>query len=549
MWQVAVLYAVVLLSATLGDDQPCFSDAPDNCNFVGDLSSCRWTFDDTVWTYGSSSAVFGTDSSSGANMTSRTACSTGEETHCLQIHYLFEVENTSIRVLLIRVSDEDDGDISEVQRGIHSREQVIVWNSSDSEIRVCHTANIPIQSNDNFTIVLEARKFTAEIGNIFIHFINYIKVPCSTLPTSTAPSQLTNIQKERTTTIGPHVSADASNDVGVVVGVVVAVIVIAVAVVFFILYRRKQLHLWKTCFINKNEKNPTATSHSGGERSVGKYDKRAVNGVKVTPTVSGHNNHAFPASESQPSDTYYSVIKDTDESGAPHYSTIQECQSADGKTLADASKLTDDDPYEIKTENGHLTSRSTATRHANAYANLKGKTGGKGNPLAHASNGDNRHTPVDYSLARGTGDEVTGVHHCLEEDSNNHGEGGDTGLYHYAKDPDMNPEAGADAKGVYHILEEDPAISRDDQSLGVYHEPKVEQTGQRTAKVSKGLPGNYNTLDFVGKRSDLKTHEDGSGGVYNHLGAESDDPYNEVDRDVRLEVIDGEYSHIKLSDC
>ncbi|XP_070197068.1 uncharacterized protein [Littorina saxatilis] len=538
MWQVAVLYSAVVFTANLADGQStCVSDAPDNCTFATGLTSCKWPFESNSWTNPRSSAAFGTTGLSEVNVTSRTACRTGQETHCLQIRYLFEERNAGIRALLIKVRDEDDVDDSR---------ELVAWNGADAGIGVWHTAGIPIQSKDNFTITVEAR---IVVERILIKSIHYIKAPCSHLPTSTVPSPLTNTQEERTTTIGSHVSPDASNNVGVVVGVVVAVVVIVVAVGFFILYRRKRLHMWKTCFINKNEKNPAGTSHSGGEHSVGKYDKRAVNGVKVTPTGSGHNNHAFPASESQPSDTYYSVIKDTDESGAPHYSTIQECQSADGKTLADASKLTDDDPYEIKTENGHLTSRSTATRHVNAYANLKGKTGGRGNPLAPASNGDNRHTPVDYSLARGTGDEVTGVHHCLEEDSNNHGEGGDTGLYHYAKDPDMNPEAGADAKGVYHILEEDPAISRDDQSLGVYHEPKVEQTGQRTAKVSKGLPGNYNTLDFVGKRSDLKTHEDGSGGVYNHLGAESDDPYNEVDRDVRLEVIDGEYSHIKLSDC
>ncbi|KAK7114828.1 hypothetical protein V1264_000819 [Littorina saxatilis] len=538
MRQVAVLYFAVFFSATIaGGQSDCDSDAPHNCTFDATLSSCSWSFNLTVWNYENSSAVFSTGGSLVQNVPSKKACPTGDDTHCLHIRFLFEKNNTGMKVL-IRVKDEDNPNTNQE-----------VWNGTDCGIGVWHTARIPIQSKAKFKIVVQARKFTTAIGRIFIDYINYIKAPCPAYDRSTVPSTVTRTQEERSTMIGSHVSTDASNDVGVVVGVVVAAIGIAVAVVIFILYRRKRLQLWKTCFRNANEKDTTGTLHNRGH-NVGKDGKRVVQSVNETPTVSGYNNHAFTASESQLSDdTYYSVIKDTEGSGdyaVSHYSTIQESKSADSKKWPNSSKCTDDDPYEIKAENGHLTSRFAATSYVNANANLKGKTGGNGNTLPPTSNVDHRQAPGDYSLAGGTGGEVTGVYHCLEEDPNNHGEGGDTGLYHYAKDPDMNPEASADAKGVYHILEEDPGFSIENRSD--CRGPADGDMGQQNTsavKVSKGHTENYSTLDLAGKNSGQMENEDASGGVYNHLNAGSDDPYNEVDREKRAEVIDGEYSHIK----
>ncbi|XP_070197013.1 uncharacterized protein [Littorina saxatilis] len=363
----------------------------------------------------------------------------------------------------------------------------------------------------------------------------------------TVPSPATRTQEGRTTPIGSHVSTDASNDAGVVVGIVFVVIVIAVTVVIFMLYRRKRLHLWKTCFRNKTKKNAAVTGTSqNGERAVGRDDRRTVNSVNATPTVLGYENHPFTFSGPQSAVSYSNVIKDADgagDSAAPQYSNMHGSQSADCSKVPNDSTFADNDPYEIKAENGNLP--SAATRNPNPNTHSKGTTRQYQNYPVPACNRDKSQPTSDYSLARAEGSETNGVYDYPEEDPRNPGKGGETALYQYAKDPDVNGERHAYATGVYHILERDSSGS---QPFSAYHAPKGGTVGQQhtpTVKVSKGQTGNYNTLDFAGKSSGQKNDGDDSGGVYNHLNAESDDPYNEVDREKRLEVIDDEYSHIK----
>ena len=97
-------------------------------------------------------------------------------------------------------------------------------------------------------------------------------------------------------------------------------------------------------------------------------------------------------------------------------------------------------------------------------------------------------------------------------------------------------------RGVYHVLETDSAgessLSGTQCRLEEFHDPDTELSDLSAAE--------YSSLDFDGRSSVQGRSDEATDYVYSHLHEGDEDVYNEVDRQKRSEVIDGDYSHIQL---
>ncbi|XP_070197154.1 uncharacterized protein [Littorina saxatilis] len=86
----------------------------------------------------------------------------------------------------------------------------------------------------------------------------------------------------------------------------------------------------------------------------------------------------------------------------------------------------------------------------------------------------------------------------------------------------------------------DRNVGKSLERSGIYHVPDAAE-----GSISRELNDAYNSLDFDRKNCVALRSEGNTMGVYNRLDGGDDNTYNEVNRDQRVEVIDGEYSHIK----
>lgn len=175
---------------------------------------------------------------------------------------------------------------------------------------------------------------------------------------------------------------------------------------------------------------------------------------------------------------------------------------------------------------------------------------------------------------------ATGVYYMLEEDSTVlPPQQAEVDLYHILEEPpsekrnveaaslhrvledNFTPQEQGDGGGeLYHILEEALTMEAQVGDTSVYHvleevvagELSSPGTMQRHLKKSHNtcVPLNdesaaeYSSLDFDGKSSAQERSGEDTDKVYSHLNEGDEDTYNEVDREKRREVIDGDYSHI-----
>jgi hypothetical protein len=115
--------------------------------------------------------------------------------------------------------------------------------------------------------------------------------------------------------------------------------------------------------------------------------------------------------------------------------------------------------------------------------------------------------------------------------------------------------SGKPSNNVYHILEPQDHEALDDYSDG--SNVIVVQSsgaGNNTMPPSKDvLDDEYNSLSFEGKKGNLKTkvvksgsdNADDAAAVYNHLNGADEDAYNQIDRERKVQCIDGEYWHLQ----
>ena len=293
--------------------------------------------------------------------------------------------------------------------------------------------------------------------------------------------------------VGP---TESSNSVGIVVGAVVAVvIVVVVAVVVFVLLRRKQLHFWKACFKDsKQTENFQVTASHNAIYSTDTGDPDAVEMTPADPEQHG-NFRLVTRTSTQASDNQYSVIREPgqpslQDPSIPEYSVMNKPQ-----TIPPVHKKSLSNPYELGDESAEFSPKQAAEN--NVYNHIHPGT---------------RESVDHESLSASSVSPATGDYSRL-----------------------VSPEVKA---------AQEPGAS---ETPGLYCnvDTPARNTQRPATTTCGGQAEDYNSLDFDGKSNAEASTDTDKYQVYSHLNEGDEDAYNEVDREKRMEVIDGDYSHVQ----
>ena len=169
------------------------------------------------------------------------------------------------------------------------------------------------------------------------------------------------------------------------------------------------------------------------------------------------------------------------------------------------------------------------------------------------------HVLEEDSISRIPQQAEGGLYHNLEEPQSEKPNIAAEGLYHVLEDNStpQEPGSGGEGGGLYHTLEKLSVMEPQDGDTGVYHVLEADsarkppscgtecRSMEPDTALGSGSMAEYNSLNFDRKRSVPKGGNEDTDKVYSHLNDGDEDAYNEVDRQKRREVIDGDYSHIQ----
>ena len=169
------------------------------------------------------------------------------------------------------------------------------------------------------------------------------------------------------------------------------------------------------------------------------------------------------------------------------------------------------------------------------------------------------HVLEEDSISRIPQQAEGGLYHNLEEPQSEKPNIAAEGLYHVLEDNStpQEPGSGGEGGGLYHTLEKLSIMEPQDGDTGVYHVLEADsarkppscgtecRSMEPDTALGSGSMAEYNSLNFDRKRSVPKGGNEDTDKVYSHLNDGDEDVYNEVDRQKRREVIDGDYSHIQ----
>ena len=546
MWQIVDAFSVLLLACCgvfVDSRISCNSNGLGSCNFQR-RHTCSWTITDNSWVL---KEYYVTDhewTSAWLNvylafvslipqgyLHSRRACSTQSERHCLKFWYYFEEDY----VAELKVFLKQDGDGGEV-----------VWKVNSSSLDSWDDANVPIKTSKSFKVTIQVDRLgdDAITSSVNIDLIRYEKQPCNIQPSSARPAKTVLTKTSTTTTIPPNTvtttptttttsikttmqattheglkpkpvrttaasgqkkpassdrmvrPTESSNSVGIIVGAVVAVvIVVAVAVLVFILLRRKQLHFWKACF--KDGKQTEDVQVTASHNAIYSIDTGDPDAVEMTPAdPEQHGNFRLVTRISiQATDNQYSVIRkpgqpSLQDPSIPEYSVVNKPQ-----TIPPVRNKAQSNPYELGDESADFSTKQSPEN--NVYNHI--------HPGTRES--------VDYeSLSTSSVSPATGDYSRL-----------------------VSPEVKA---------ARDPGAS---ETPGLYCnvDTPTRNTQRPATTTCGGQAEDYNSLDFDGKSNAEASTDADKYQVYSHLNEGDEDAYNEVDREKRKEVIDGDYSHVQ----
>ncbi|XP_070183894.1 uncharacterized protein [Littorina saxatilis] len=257
----------------------CSPGAPDNCNFVN-LTLCGWTKNSGLTFRGGTNNDFNValnDNASNGRLTSRTACSTDGDTHCLLFDYTFDrpsVYYVGLSVL-IRHSDQQES---------------LLWRLTSGDTGV-NGAQVPIQSDTAFDLVFKYERYDTKRyaeSTVYVDAISYAKASCAVRPPQAKPQTTTTTATTETmskltiqmttrateTTPPPTPTSSTSNTTGSISGatiagaVIASLFVVSALIVGIVLLRRKRLLCFKRdaltakrplCLNTPNTASPSTT--------------------------------------------------------------------------------------------------------------------------------------------------------------------------------------------------------------------------------------------------------------------------------------------------
>ena len=496
---LGILFHLACCGVVVVSGQSCNSDGPENCSF-GNFGrpTCSWTdqYGWNVFYFQNSVNYFLAliPNKLQGRLQSRTACSTHVAVHCLTFWYYFQW-NYVFELKVFVKQHEDDTEL--------------VWKVNSSSVHPWDLANVPIRTDKSFTVTIEVDRLDNDFNeySVLIDDIRYETSSCIIQPLSARPAMTIPTTKSTTTTIPPttlttttsgqkkSASSDrmvrpteSSNSVGIVVGAVVAVvIVVAVAVVVFVLLRRKQLHFWKACF--KDGKQTEDFQVTASHNAIYSTDTGDPDAVEMTPAdPEQHGNFRLVTRTStQASDNQYSVIREPgqpslQDPSIPEYSVVNKPQ-----TIPPVRNKAQSNPYEL----GDESTENNVYNHIHPGTRERGEHGSVSASSVSPATGDySRLVSPEVKAAREPGASET------------------PGLYCNVDTPARNTQR--------------PATT-----------------------TCGGQAEDYNSLDFDGKSNAEASTDADKYQVYSHLNEGDEDAYNEVDREKRREVIDGDYSHFQ----
>ena len=532
---LGILFHFACCGVVVVSGQSCDIDVPENCSFGNfDRPTCSWTnqYGWSVFYFQNSVNYFLAliPNKLQGRLQSRTACSTHVAGHCLTFRYYFQW-NYVFELKVFVKQHEDDTEL--------------VWKVNSSRVHPWDLAKVPIRTDKSFTVTIEVDRLDTNFNgySVLIDDIRYETSSCSIQPLSARPATTIPTTKSTTITIPPttlttttttttseqtvmqtttsagfrpknpkttatsgqkkSASSDrmvgpteSSNSVGIVVGAVVAVvIVVAVAVVVFMLLRRKQLHFWKACFEDgrQTEDFQVTASHN----AIYNTDTGDPDAVEMTPAdPEQHGNFRLVTRTStQASDNQYSVIRELGQPSLqdppiPEYSVVNKPQ-----TIPPVRNKSQNNPYELGDEPAEFSPKQAAEN--NVYNHIHPGTRERGE---HGSVSASSVSPATGDYSRLVSPEVKA-----------------------AREP-----GASETPGLYCNVD-----------------TPVRNTQRPATTTYGGQAEDYNSLDFDGKSNAEASTDADKYQVYSHLNEGDEDAYNEVDREKRREVIDGDYSHVQ----
>ncbi|KAL8564609.1 hypothetical protein ACOMHN_032165 [Nucella lapillus] len=396
--------------------------------------------------------------------------------------------------------------------------------SSSENLNTEYSASVPVKTTTNFSIIFEAKGSRSH--RVYLDEIEYEKENCNIQPAAaTPPPVTTSVVTSFTTTIkssttvptvessttdpqghmsdstqsgdapttssqaGRTAPAESSSDIGLIVGVAVAVVfLLLLGLVLCILFRRKHSHGRKTCFgkQKQTEEDLQVRAAHNAVYSVDEAEPDRLNHVDINPVNPGSNARQHEVSTTvlpSPANSYYDVPVPSAE------------QNSDYSHLASKPKpplsTTRDGGPEVYQNSAKVFQASDQRAASALYQNVSQDADlAREDPSAAL-----------YTVPRGT---------ALKSGPSTNRGGGQTPSVSKSQDPE---------NGVYHVLQE--------ETQDIYE--------------AAGNAEDYQHLDFDGNK--VSEERDGAP-VYSHLNEGEGGHYQEIDRDRRREVIDGDYSHI-----
>ncbi|KAL8564610.1 hypothetical protein ACOMHN_032166 [Nucella lapillus] len=466
-------------------------------------------------------------------------------------------------------------------------EEEKVWQMSSSEnLNTEYSASVPVKTTTNFNIIFEAKG--SRNHTVYLDEIEYEKKKCVIYPANaTPPPVTTSVPTVKSSTTDPqgHMSdstksgdapttssqagrtapAESSSDIGLIVGVVVAVVLLLLlGLVLCILFRRKHSHRRKTGFgkQKQTEEDLQVRAAHNAVYSVDEAEPDRLNHVDINPVNPVSNTRQHEVSTTVlPSPANYDVVDATDaEPSENNYTEVNKLKKTNNGKLQQNHQLSDESPYEIGDSSENITpiaappddNYNKLNFHARSHRNHHDSPA----PSAE-QNSDNSHLASKpkppRSTARDGGPEVyqnsakvfqasdqraaSALYQNVSLDADLAREDPSAALYTVPRGTASKSGPSTNRGGG-----DTPSVSKSqDPGNGVYH---VLQEETRDISEAAGNAEDYQHLDFDGNKVSEERDGDLPAPVYSHLNEGEGGHYQEIDRDRRREVIDGNYSHI-----